>query len=118
MKDRDNNLVFGKTIPVDLGDLLGLYVEETESVQEYDCIPLVGEKGSGTAGIFRDMVVPQAPRSCGAMTTPSTAPTRPSPAMPMARVRPTTWHHPQPGHPGPGALPGHGGSGSGASGPA
>lgn len=59
VKDRDNNLVFGKTIPVDLGDLLGLYVEETESVQEYDCIPLVGEKGSGTAGIFRDMVVPQ-----------------------------------------------------------
>lgn len=44
---------------MDLGDLLGLYVEETESVQEYDCIPLVGEKGSGTAGIFRDMVVPQ-----------------------------------------------------------
>ena len=59
VKDRDNNLVFGKTIPVDLGDLLGLYVEETESVQEYDCIPLAGEKGSGTAGIFRDMVVPQ-----------------------------------------------------------
>ena len=59
VKDRDNSLVFGKTIPVDLGDLLGLYVEETESVQEYDCIPLAGEKGSGTAGIFRDMVVPQ-----------------------------------------------------------
>ena len=79
VKDRDNNLVFGKTIPVDLGDLLGLYVEETESVQEYDCIPLVGEKGSGTAGIFRDMVVPQGAqvlwryddpfyRSCAAIT--------------------------------------------------
>ena len=59
VKDRDNNLVFGKTIPVDCGDLLGLYVEETESVQAYDCIPIAGEKGSGTAGIFRDMVVPQ-----------------------------------------------------------
>ncbi len=57
VKDRDNNLVFGKTIPVDLGDLLGLYVEETESVQEYDCIPLSG--GNCTAGIFRDMVVSQ-----------------------------------------------------------
>lgn len=79
VKDRDNNLVFGKTIPVDLGDLLGLYVEETESVQEYDCIPLAGEKGSGTAGIFRDMVVPQGAqvlwryddpfyRSCAAIT--------------------------------------------------
>ena len=59
VKDRDNNLVFGKTIPVDCGDLLGLYVEETESVQAYDCIPIAGEKGCGTAGIFRDMVVPQ-----------------------------------------------------------
>lgn len=59
VKDRDNNLVFGKTIPVDLCDLLGLFVEETESVQEYHCIPLAGETGSGTAGIFRDMIVPQ-----------------------------------------------------------
>lgn len=59
VKDRDNNLVFGKTTPVDCGDLLGLYVEETESVQAYDCISIAGEKGSGTAGIFRDMVVPQ-----------------------------------------------------------
>lgn len=59
VKDRDNNLVFGKTIPVDLCDLLGLFVEETESVQEYHCIPLAGESGSGTAGIFRDMIVPQ-----------------------------------------------------------
>lgn len=59
VKDRDNNLVFGKTIPVDLCDLLGLFVEETESVQEYHCIPLAGETGSGSAGIFRDMIVPQ-----------------------------------------------------------
>ena len=59
VKDRDNNLVFGKTIPVDCGDLLGLYVEETESVQAYDCIPIAGETGAGTAGIFRDMIVPQ-----------------------------------------------------------
>ena len=59
VKNRDNNLVFGKTIPVDLGDLLGLYVEETESVQEYSCIPLSGENSTGTAGIFRDMVVSQ-----------------------------------------------------------
>ena len=59
VKDRDNNLVFGKTIPVDLGDLLGLYVEESESLQESDCIPIVGETGGGSAGVFRDMIVPQ-----------------------------------------------------------
>lgn len=57
IKDRDNNLTFGKVIPVDCDDLLGLFVEETESVQEWDCIPLVGQK-PGTAGVFRDMIVP------------------------------------------------------------
>lgn len=57
IKDRDNNLTFGKVIPVDCDDLLGLFVEETESVQEWDCIPLAGEY-SGTAGVFRDMIVP------------------------------------------------------------
>ena len=57
VKDRDNNLVFGKVIPVDLNELLGLYVEETESVQEFDCLPLAGEH-KATAGVFRDMIVP------------------------------------------------------------
>ena len=42
-----------------LGDLLGLYVEESESLQESDCIPIVGETGGGSAGVFRDMIVPQ-----------------------------------------------------------
>ena len=41
------------------GDLLGLSIEETESVQEYDSIPLSGVLGQGYAGIFRDMIVPQ-----------------------------------------------------------
>ena len=59
VKDRDNNLVFGKVIPVDLNELLGLYVEETESVQEFDCLPLAGEH-KATAGVFRDMIVPTA----------------------------------------------------------
>lgn len=59
VKDRDNNLVFGKSLPVDLNDLLGLYVEETESVQELDSIPIAGEYGTGRAGVFRDMIVPE-----------------------------------------------------------
>lgn len=57
VKDRNNNLVFGKSLPVDLNDLLGLYVEETESVQELDSIPIAGEYGTGRAGVFRDMIV-------------------------------------------------------------
>lgn len=59
VKDRNNNLVFGKSLPVDLNDLLGLYVEETESVQELDSIPIAGEYGTGRAGVFRDMIVPE-----------------------------------------------------------
>lgn len=59
VKDRDNNIVFGKSLPVDLNDLLGLYVEETESVQEPDSIPIAGEYGTGRAGVFRDMIVPE-----------------------------------------------------------
>lgn len=59
VKDRDNNLVFGKSLPVDLNDLLGLYVEETESVEELDSIPIAGEYGTGRAGVFRDMIVPE-----------------------------------------------------------
>lgn len=59
VKDRNNNLVFGKNLPVDLNDLLGLYVEETESVQELDSIPIAGEYGTGRAGVFRDMIAPE-----------------------------------------------------------
>lgn len=58
VKDRDNNLTFGKVIPVDCDDLLGLVVEETESVQEWDCIPLRGQDRCATAGVFRDMIAP------------------------------------------------------------
>lgn len=59
VKDRDNNLTFGKVLPVDCDDLLGMYIDGTESVQEYDCIPIVSKYGkSASAGIFRDMIVP------------------------------------------------------------
>ena len=59
VKDRDNNLVFGKTLPVDCGDLLGITVEGTESVQEYRSIPLRAKEGrAGTGGVFRDMLKP------------------------------------------------------------
>lgn len=62
IKDENNNLTFGKIIPVDCLDLAGAYIEETESVQEYDCVPLEGEGANAgktaSAGIFRDMLVP------------------------------------------------------------
>ena len=63
IKDENNNLTFGKVLPVDCLDLTGAYIEETESVQEYDCIPLEGEGANAgktaSAGIFRDMLVPE-----------------------------------------------------------
>jgi beta-galactosidase len=60
VKDEDNNVPFGKTMPVNYNELTGISVVETESLQEYAAFPIVG-KGSfegktGMGGIFRDMI--------------------------------------------------------------
>lgn len=61
VKNEDNNLVFGEMIPIGYRDLAGVYVDETESLQDPEAFPLVGEGtcqgASGTGGIFRDMLV-------------------------------------------------------------
>ena len=59
VKDRDNNLVLGQIAPVEMNSLAGVYVEETESLQDYNAF-LLKECGtfkdqSGYGGIFRDM---------------------------------------------------------------
>lgn len=63
VKDLDNNLVLGKQLPVDFDTFAGVCVVETESLQEGQEFPLVGQgEFSGThgqGGIFRDMLVPQ-----------------------------------------------------------
>lgn len=60
VKDADNNLPFGETVPVGYTGLAGVSVTETESLQSLDAFPLVGEgpfAGSlGRGGIFRDML--------------------------------------------------------------
>ena len=60
VKDADNNVPFGETLPVHYNALAGLTVEETESLQDYDAFPVVGsgvfEGAEGTGGIFRDMI--------------------------------------------------------------
>ena len=60
VKDRDNNLVLGKRIPVDFDDFAGVCVAETESLQEGQEFPLAGEGPfagvQGRGGIFRDML--------------------------------------------------------------
>lgn len=62
IKDRDNNLTLNEELPVGYTDLAGLYVCETESLQEESALTLVGQgvlKGDeATAGVFRDMIVP------------------------------------------------------------
>ncbi|MEY8338263.1 beta-galactosidase [Lachnospiraceae bacterium 62-35] len=63
VKDEDNNLVLDSVLPVGCSEFAGLYVEETESLQDIEAFPLIGqgsyegEKGMG--GIFRDMLVPE-----------------------------------------------------------
>lgn len=60
VKDEDNNLVFGKKIPLDFQDAAGVCVAETESLQEGQEFPLEGEGRyagvNGHGGIFRDML--------------------------------------------------------------
>lgn len=60
VKDADNNLFFEKTVPVGYTGLSGVSVVETESLQELEAFPIVGqgvfEGEQGCGGIFRDML--------------------------------------------------------------
>ena len=60
VKDCDNNIPFGKTMPVNYNDETGITVVETESLQKYDAFPLTGCGDfagiTGKGGIFRDMI--------------------------------------------------------------
>lgn len=60
VKDVDNNLPFGESVPVGYRELAGVTVAETESLQETLAFPLIGqgafEGESGQGGIFRDML--------------------------------------------------------------
>jgi beta-galactosidase len=61
VKNRDNNLVLSELLPVYYNQLTGVYVDETESLQDLEAFPLKGqglcEGRTGTGGIFRDMLV-------------------------------------------------------------
>lgn len=61
VKDEHNNVPFGAMIPVGYDKLAGVYVDETESLQELNAFPIIGagcfEGTQGTGGIFRDMLV-------------------------------------------------------------
>lgn len=60
VKDSDNNLVFGKQIPVEFDEFAGVAVVETESLQEGQEFPVIGEGAcagmDGMGGVFRDML--------------------------------------------------------------
>lgn len=60
VKDADNNLVLGKQLPLDFDVFAGVCVAETESLQEGQEFPLMGEGAwsgvEGRGGIFREML--------------------------------------------------------------
>ncbi len=60
VKDPDNNLFFGEVLPVGWAGLAGVTVAETESLQDRNAFPVVGEGAfagtEGRGGIFRDML--------------------------------------------------------------
>ncbi|MCA1065239.1 beta-galactosidase [Rossellomorea aquimaris] len=65
VKDKDNNLVFGEMIPGGLSGLLGIEVEESESLHEGQHVPVVStDSGHMTkAEYWRDLVTPLTARS-------------------------------------------------------
>lgn len=61
VKNADNNLTLGEVMPVGYGDLTGIEVIETESLQDWNAFPVAGcgemDGNSGYGGVFRDMIV-------------------------------------------------------------
>ncbi|XCP85200.1 beta-galactosidase [Roseburia hominis] len=60
VKDVHNNLTFGEVIPLHYSDFAGVTLVETESLQEGQEFPVIGEGimsgADGVGGIFRDML--------------------------------------------------------------
>ncbi|MEL3970906.1 beta-galactosidase [Rossellomorea oryzaecorticis] len=65
VKDRDNNLVFGKMVPGELSGFLGIEVEESESLQAGESAPVVPvDGGEATEAVYwRDLVKPLTART-------------------------------------------------------
>ena len=59
-EDADNNLSFGRVIPVGYSDFAGVSVVETESLQDGQEFPVIGhgefDGQTGEGGVFRDMI--------------------------------------------------------------
>ncbi|MED1203380.1 beta-galactosidase [Heyndrickxia acidicola] len=59
VKDKNNNLLLGEMIPGPLSGLLGLEVEEAESLHEGQSAPIISKEGHmGNASIWRDLIRP------------------------------------------------------------
>ncbi len=60
VKDKDNNVRFGEMIPGELSGLLGIEVEESESLHEGQSVPAIAENGGNSleVTIWRDLVKP------------------------------------------------------------
>ncbi len=60
VKDPDNNLFFGEVLPAGYAGLAGVTVAETESLQDANAFPIVGEGAfagtDGYGGVLRDML--------------------------------------------------------------
>lgn len=60
VKNADNNLEFGQTIPLSYSDFAGVTVVETESLQDGQDFPVIGEGRfggkDGTGTVFRDLL--------------------------------------------------------------
>lgn len=64
IKDRDNNIHFGKVFPCNIRDLAGICIKEAESLQAGQEVQLAGQgkyKGrGGSCSVWRDIITPEA----------------------------------------------------------
>ena len=64
IKDRDNNIHFGKVFPCNIRDFAGICIKEAESLQAGQQVKLLGqgrhEGRSGSCSVWRDIITPEA----------------------------------------------------------
>ncbi|WP_128894882.1 beta-galactosidase [Longirhabdus pacifica] len=59
LKDRDNNIHFGKSLPCLISDLAGIEIDETESLLGDCTSPITGTRGTSALTVWRDMITPK-----------------------------------------------------------
>jgi beta-galactosidase len=63
IKDKNNNIHFGKTIPCNIRDMVGIRIKESESLQKGQEVGILGvgryDNKRGICSVWRDLIIPE-----------------------------------------------------------